>query len=147
MTITNNAVNFPLTAVADTSFNTPAQYILVSGVGAPLVSENLFEVAFDTDKLTVPVTGVYRIDTYMNIGAFPSSSARVSIRYRVNGGSFSARKPTIKSSGVGAESQLTGFGLLHLNAGQYIQLYVASDASGNLLIKDLNITIELVKAD
>lgn len=146
MTITNNSTNFVLTAVADTSFNTPAQFTLVTGTGAPWVSENLFEVTFNTNRLIVPVTGVYKIDMYMNIGAFPATGAKVAVRYLINGTSYSTRKPTIKSSGAGAEGQLIGFGLLTLNAGDFLQLTVASDSTGNLLIRDLNTTLQLIRA-
>lgn len=145
MTITNNATNLALTAVADTTFNTASQFTLVTGTGAPWVSENLSGVTFNTDKLTAPITGVYIIDTYLNIGAFPASSAKVAIRYRINGSDFSSRKPTVKSSGVGAEGQLIGFGLVALSANDYIQLYVATDNTGNLLIRDANVILRLVK--
>lgn len=146
MVITANPTNFPVTAVADTTFGTPTQFSLFTGVGAPWASDNLNDITFDTDKLTVPVTGVYKVEAYINISAFPSSSARISIAYRVSGGGFSARRPVIKSSGVGAEGQLIGFGLTALTASDYIQLYVASDATGNLLIKNANTLVTLVKA-
>lgn len=144
-TITNNSVNFPLTAVADTTFNTPAQFTLLSGVGAPWAGETLNGMTFSVDKLTVPVTGVYEIVLWMGIKSYPSSTARVCIRYRINGGAYSSRKPTIKSGGVGAEDQLTGFGLISLTAGDFLQLYIASDATGNLLIGDCNSTLKLVQ--
>lgn len=146
MVITNNAVNFPVTAVTDTTFGTPSQFSLFTGAGAPWASDNLNDITFNTDKLTVPVTGIYKVEAYINIAAFPSSSARISISYRISGGAYSARRPVIKSSGVGAEGQLIGFGLTALTATDYIQLYVASDATGNLLIKNANVLVDLVKA-
>lgn len=146
MVITNNATNFPVTAVADTTFSTPTQFSLFTGSGAPWTGDNLNDITFNTDKLTVPVTGIYQIEAYINISAFPSSSARICIAYRINGGAFSARRPTIKSSGVGAEGQLIGFGLTALSSSDYIQLYVASDATGNLLIKNANTLVSLIKA-
>lgn len=145
MGITNNTVNFPVTAVADTTFNTASQFTLFSGTGAPWTADIVDGVSFDTNKLTVPVTGVYFIDTYMNIGAYPSGTSRVSIRYKVNNTEFSARNPTVKSGGTGAEDQLVGFGLINLTAGDYIQLYVASDTTGNLLIKNANVILRLVR--
>src|SRR5574341_554703 len=146
MAITNNAANFAVTAVADTTFGTPSQYSLLTGVGAPWASENLNDITFSTDKLTVPVTGIYKVEAYLNISAYPASSARISIAYRVSGGGYSSRRPVVKSSGVGAEGQVIGFGLTSLVTSDYIQLYVASDATGNLLIKNANVLITLVKA-
>lgn len=145
MTITNNAVNFPVTAVADTTFNTPAQYTLLTGTGAPWVGSTLHDLTFDTNKLTVEISGIYMINLWMGISAYPSSSARISIRYLVNGTTYSTRKPTVKSGGVGAQDQLSGFGMLQLNAGDYVQLTVASDATGNLLIGDCNSTLTLIR--
>ena len=143
-TITANAVNIALTAVADTTFNTPTQYSLMTGTGSPWLGETLSGITFSVDKLTVPITGVYLITSYLNIGAFPSTVAKIALRYRINGSTFSTRFPTIKSSGTGAESQLIGFGLVSMSAGDYIQLYIASDVTGNLLIKSANSTMHLV---
>lgn len=146
MAITNNAVNMALTAVADTTLGTASQYSLATGTGFPWLSENLYGVTFSTDKLTVPVTGLYIIDTYLNIGGFPSNTAKVAMRYRINGGdTYSLRKPTIKSSGSGAEAQLLGFGLISLSSNDYVQLYVASDTTGNLLVKDANVILRLIR--
>lgn len=146
MAITNNAVNFPMTAVADTTFNTTSQFSLLSGTGAPWAQDLIDGVTFNTDRLIVPVDGIYHIDTYLNIGGYPSSTARISMRYRVNGSTFSQRNPTVKSGGTGAEDQLIGFGLVSLTAGDYIQLYLASDATGNLLVKNANVVLRLVRA-
>jgi len=145
MTITNNAVAIPLTAVADTTFNTPSQFTLMTGAGSPWAGEHLFGLTFDVDKITVPVTGVYMINLWMSIKSYPSSSARVAINYRLNGGAYSTRTPAVKSGSAAEEDQLAGFGLLALNTGDYLQLYVASDTTGNLIIGDANNTITLVR--
>lgn len=144
-TITSNNTVFAVTAVADTTFNTASQFSLLTGPGAPWTSENLFGVAFDVDRLTVPVSGIYEVHTWMNITVFPNASARVAVRYRVNGSTFSLRKPTVKSAIANDISQVTGFGLVSLNAGDYIQMYVASDTTGNLVIGDCSHSIKLIR--
>lgn len=144
--ITNNGINFPVTAVADTTFNTPSQFSLLTGAGAPWTSENLIGgLVFSVDRLTVPVTGIYEINLWSNIAGFPNATARVCLRYRINGGAYSTRKPTIKSAVANDVSQLAGFGLLTLNAGDYVQLYIASDTSGNILISDANSEFKLIR--
>lgn len=145
-TITNNSTAFAITAVADTTFNTPSQYSLMTGTGFPWVGELLHDMTFDTNRLIIEVSGVYMINLWANIVQYPSSSAKVSIRYRVNGTTFSARKPTVKSGGVGAIDQINGFGLVQLNANDYLQLMVASDATGNIIFSDINSTLTLVRA-
>lgn len=143
--ITNNSTAFAITAVADTTFNTPSQYSLMTGTGFPWASENLHDITFDTNKLTISISGIYMINLWANIVQYPSSTAKVSIRYLVNGVTYSSRKPTVKSGGVGAIDQLNGFGLLSLTAGDFIQLVVASDATGNLVFGDINSTLQLIR--
>lgn len=145
MVITNNATNFPMTAVADTTFNTTSQFSVLTGTGAPLTSENLYNLTFDTNKLIVPFTGIYKVDAYMNISAYPATNARVAMRYLVNGSVYSTRAPITKASGTGAVGQLTGFGLVALTAGDSIQIALASDSTGNLLIRDFNMALNLVR--
>lgn len=143
--ITNNSTAFAITAVADTTFNTPSQYSLMTGTGFPWTSENLHDMTFDTNKLTVSIKGIYMINLWANIIQYPSSTAKVSIRYLVNGTTYSSRKPTVKSGGAGAVDQLNGFGLISLNANDFIQLVVASDATGNLIFGDINSTLQLIR--
>lgn len=145
-TITNNAVNFPLTAVVDTTFNTPSQYTLMTGVGAPWVGEHQYGVSFLTDRLIAPVTGVYMLDFWCNIAAFTGNTARISFRHRVNGTTYVTRKPTIKSAIAADTAVITAFGIVQLAATDYIQLTVASDTTGNLLLSDANMTLRLLRA-
>lgn len=143
--ITNNSTAFAITAVADTTFNTPSQYSLMTGTGFPWASENLHDMTFDTNKLTISISGIYMINLWANIVQYPSATAKVSIRYLVNGVTYSSRKPTVKSGGAGAVDQLNGFGLIQLSAGDFIQLVVASDATGNIIFGDVNSTLQLVR--
>lgn len=145
-TLTNNPVNFPLVAVADTTFNTPTQYTLLSGVGAPWLGEQLNGVTFTTDRLTASVSGTYRVDFWCNIAAFTGNTAKVSFRHRINGTTYMTRKPTIKSGIAGDTAVITSFGLVAMSAGDYLQLCVASDTTGNLLLSDADMTLSLMKA-
>lgn len=117
----------------------------MTGTGFPWASENLHDITFDTNKLTINISGIYMINLWANIVQYPSSTAKVSIRYLVNGVTYSSRKPTVKSGGVGAIDQLNGFGLISLSAGDFIQLAVASDATGNIIFGDVNSTLQLVR--
>jgi hypothetical protein len=146
MAFTNNVTNFALTAAADATLNTNTDYVLFTGAGAPWASENLYGVTFTTDRLTVPVTGVYQVQFWGSVKSFPTNTALVGMKYRLNGGAtYSSRNPMVKSTSAGDQDTLTGFGLIALTAGDYIQLYVASSASGNLVIEDANATINLLR--
>lgn len=146
MSITANNVVFPLTAVGDATFNTPSQFTVFTGAGAPFTGYLNHGVTFSTDRLTVPVTGAYNIQSYSNIGAFPSATAKVATRYLINGTTWGTRKAITKSAVANDESQLVGIGITELNAGDYVQIGFASDASGNLLIKDSLHTLILMHA-
>ncbi len=144
--ITNNTATFAVTAAADTTFNTTSQYALLTGAGAPWAAENLFGVTFATDRLTVGVAGVYLINLWMQITGFPNNAASLAVRYRINGsGSFSTRKPTAHATAALDVGNITGFGLIPLNAGDYIQLYMASSHTGNVTIHDSNTLLQLVR--
>lgn len=145
MVITNNTTTFAMTAVADTTFDTPSQFSLLTGTGAPLSGELLYGITFSVNRLTVPYTGVYHIESYTNISSFPSNTARIALKYILNGTTYSSRGPIIKSAIAGDQSQMAGFGLIALNAGDYIQMVIASDTTGNLVIKDMNNTLSLVR--
>lgn len=145
MTITNNSVNFPVTAVADTTFNTPSQFSLLTGTGAPLVGETLKGITFNVNRLIVPYTGIYEIQTYANISAFPSNTAKVALRFLVNGTTYSSRGPIIKSAVAGDADHLSAHGHISLTAGDYIQNVIASDTTGNILIRDFNTSLFLIE--
>lgn len=144
MVITNNAVAGALVAVADTTFNTPSQYTLMTGASYPWSSENLNTFTFNTDRLIAGIGGTYLLIAYTNIGAFPGGTSKLSLRFRINGVTFSLRKPTVRAAGVGDENQIMGSGLLNLNANDFIQLYIASDTTGNVTIKDANLALHRV---
>ena len=146
MKIVANATNMPLTAVADTTFATSSQFSLVTGSPAPWVAGTPMQnITFSTDKMTFAKAGVYQLMAYLNIGGFPSSTAKIALRYRVNGGAYSDLKSVVKASSASDESQIFGAGLLTVAANDYIQLYVASDVTGNLLIKDANFVASIVR--
>jgi hypothetical protein len=145
-TVTNNAVNFPMVAIADTTFNTPTQFSLFTGVGAPWLGEHQYGVAFSVDRLTATTPGIYILDFWCNIQGFTGNTARICFRHRLNGVTYVTRKPTIKSAIAADTAVISAFGLVTMAANDYIQLTVASDTTGNLLISDANMTLRLIRA-
>ena len=148
MVITGNTNAFAMTAAVDSTLNTNSDYVLFTGTGAPWAASGLEfgGLAFSVDRLTIPTTGVYKIDLWSTITGFPTNTAKISVKYRVNGGAFSTRHPIVKSNSSGDAGNLNGFGLISLNAGDYIQLYLASTATGGLTFLDVNTTLNLIRA-
>lgn len=146
MALTGNTNAFTVAAAVDSTLSTNSDYVLFTGTGAPWASESLSGVTFNTNRLIAPVNGEYRIDLWSNITQFPTNTAKVSVKHRISGGTFSARHPMVKSNSAGDAGNLSGFGLVTLIANDYVQLYVASSAAGGLILSDVNVTLTLVKA-
>ena len=145
MTVTGNSVPFVTTAVADATLNTPSQFQLFSGTGAPLEGEMLRDITFTTNRLTVAHTGVYEIKTYFNIEQFPSNIAKVGLRFLIKGTTYSSRGPIVKAEAATSAAVVNAHGFISLTAGDYIQNVIASDVSGNLIIRDFNTSLVLIE--
>lgn len=146
MNIIGNTNNFALTAVADTTLGTASQYTLFTGTGAPWALSSASDVTFLTDRLTVGVQGVYELSVWANINGFPSATAKVGLRYRTGGVTFSTKAPICKSGAAGDVCQLVMTEFVTLGPTDYLQIYVASDATGNLIVQHMNVTLKLIRA-
>lgn len=143
-TIVNNSIDLAVSKAADTSLNANSDYQVVAGVGAPWQGDSTNDgVGFSTDKLTTTIHGIYRVDFWTSLSKFPSENAIISFKYRRNGTLFGADKVLIKANGAGSVS---AFGVTELQAGDYIQLGVASTEAGNLTIESARVTLTLIKA-
>lgn len=148
MTVTNNTNNFALVAATDPTLATNSDYVLFTGTGAPLLASGseFGGVAFSLNQISVPVNGVYRLSLWASVSGYPSNTAKIAIKYKINGTTFSTRRLMSKSNSGGDAGNLSGFSLVTLSANDYVQLFVASSVTGNLVITDLNTLIELVRA-
>jgi len=146
MNITNNTNNFALTAAADATLNTTTDYVLFTGTGAPWLAGQLHECTFTTDRITVPVTGIYRFNFSASVKAFPTTTAKVGVLTRINAsGAFATRNWIAKSGAAGDEAMIAGNSMLSLTAGDYVSVYVASTATGNLILEDVDAILTLVR--
>lgn len=146
MTITDNNNGFALTAATNPDLTSDGDYKVFSGTGAPWAPHAVMDgVTFTVDRLTVARTGVYRLESWLDITQFPTNSATVALKYRVNGTTFGARKTKTKSNSAGDSGQLNAFAITTFNAGDYIQLMMASTATGNIIINSGLFTVTMVK--
>lgn len=146
MHITNNSTPFALTAVADTTLNTASQYTLLTGSGAPFANGLEDGVTFSTNKLTVNHSGVYDLNFWACLTGFPSNTAKVGLKFKINGTTFSDMKVVTKSNSNGDDGLLAACDLVSLTANDYIQLYIASDTTGNVVINNMALTMKMIKA-
>lgn len=146
MTIIDNAVPFAITAAADPTLETGSQYVLMTGSGTPFVNGTSDGVVFDTNKLTFTYAGVYDINFWSNITTFPSNTAKVAVRFRMNGTAVSPMHVWCKSNSNGDAGILAASDFITVAAGDYIQLMTASDVTGNIVFHNMNLTAKMLKA-
>jgi hypothetical protein len=147
MEIVNNTNAFTVTAAVDTSLNSNTDYVLITGTGAPWAAGSVnLNTTFSTNQLIAPVTGVYRVEYWVNISQFPTATSKIAIKHRINGATFSTKHPMANATATTDARNLSGFGLVSLNANDYLQAYVASTGAGSLVFSDFHFSIQLVKA-
>lgn len=147
MEIVNNPNAFIVTAAADATLNSNTDYVLLAGTGAPWAAGSImFGVSFSGSQLLAPVNGVYRFEYWANIAQFPTATAKVSIKHRLNGATFSTKHPMVNAAATTDARNLSGFGLIQLNANDFLQPYVASTGAGNIIFSDYHFSIQLVHA-
>lgn len=146
MGVSNNTTDFAISASVDPTLSSTSDYILFTGTGAPWAAETLGGVTFDTNRLIAPVAGVYEIRMWSNIRGFPSNVAKVGLKFKINNTTWSTRTAIVKSNSAGDSGNLSAFGFVSLAANDYVQLFVASTVSGDLVMQDINFTLDLKKA-
>lgn len=146
MVISGNTNAFSVTAAVDATLATTTDYALFTGTGAPWASETLSGVTFNTNRLIVPVAGVYELSAWANISEFPSNVTLVGMKYRVNGTTFSTRHVREKANSTADSGNLNMTELISLSASDYVQVYFASSVTGSLTIANANIMLKLIKA-
>lgn len=146
MHITNNATPFAVTAAADPTLNTASQYVLLTGSGAPFANGTGDGVTFSTNRLTVGHAGVYDLNFWACLTGFPSNIARVAMKFKINDTVFSDMKAVTKSNSNGDDGTLAACDFVQLAANDFIQLYIASDVTGNIVINNSALTMKMIKA-
>lgn len=147
MTLTNNTNSFAIGTAVDPTLNTNSDYVVFTGTGAPWgFTSPTKDITFSVDRMVVPVNGIYEVILWANISSFPTNTAKIGLKYRVNGATFSPRKAVCKSNSAGDFGNMNASGLVQLNANDYVQIILASTAAGGLIIGDLNATILLHEA-
>lgn len=146
MGLVNNTNAFTITAASDATLNTNSDYQLFTGTGAPFTSGLLSNTTFALNALTVGVTGVYKLSIAGQVTTFPSTVAKVGMKYRINSGTFSPRRSMTNSATSGDIGQINLDEIVSLTAGDVIQTYIASTVAGGVTLSDLSVNIELIKA-
>lgn len=147
MSVNNNTNAFAMVAAADATLATDAQYVLFTGTGAPWGAGSLlYGTTFSTNSLTVVAAGIYALEFWATVVGFPTTTAKIGVKYKLGTGVFSPRRAIIKSTAVGDEDTVGMSNLISLSAGGSVQIYLASTATGNLTVQDAYASLRLVRA-
>lgn len=149
MVVTNNTNNFAVPGAADPALNSPADYVLFTGTGAPLTAgDNMLSTLFSTNRLTVTNGGKYRISITATLVGHTVVTARVGLRWRINGTTFSARRTAARGNAntAGYITQMHMEDIISLAPNDYVQIMAAGSAAGAILIEDLTCHLTLISA-
>lgn len=143
MEIINNSANFAVTAAADSTLTDNSDYAPVEGTGAPWASGLTQDVTYSSATLTADSTGVYKIVASGVLHGIPSATTRIGIKAIISDTVFTDRKSEILS-GTANFGSFYFEDIVSLNAGDSVQLGIASDESGNVIIDSASFSITLL---
>jgi len=141
MVISNNSSSFAVADSADNTLASTTGYGIVSGWTSGITSG----ITFSTNKLTVPVTGVYELNAYAFVTQGPAVGEKVAMRYVVNGTTYSARRASHKVAVANANFQLNFSEILTLSANDFVQIAYAGSVAHNAIINDSSVSLKLIR--
>lgn len=147
MNITNNSTVFPVTAVADTALGTVSQYTPLQGTGAGWGSSISYEVSYSLtpNRLIVQRAGLYKITGWVNISTFPGANALIGINYLLNNTTHGTRPAVAKGAATDDRANLFFTEYVSLAASTYVQMSLASSQTGDLVIKNASLDLQLIR--
>lgn len=142
----NTSQSISATAVADSTLNTSAQY---SGINLTFTanSANYGNVVHGSGypwNLLLPA-GVYKLDLWATISTFPSNTAKIGLKFAMNG-TLSTKKVVVKANSGGDYGLLVANDIITVpSGGTTITLHYASTVTGTLLFDTINLTAVLLR--
>lgn len=134
-TITNNATVIAKTAAVDPTLVSNSDYTQVTGIFGALPDGVLRGVTQQTNSLTVGRTGVYEVMLWASMSA-STANTNIAFKFAINGAISLTRRPIARLDVANQIGAVCANGLVQLNAGDIVTLWVASTTSTNLRILD-----------
>lgn len=146
MGISGNTNAFAVAAASTAALNSVADYVQLTGTGAPWTGGLGQDAGFTTNQINVGVAGNYELSLVATIGTFPTNTASVAFKLRINNSTFVPRKAIAQSSMANAIVQANMTEFVTLAANDTVQVYIASSAAGGVVVADLSLTVKMIKA-
>jgi len=144
ITITSNSSDFPVTQANDNSLRNISDYTVLEGTGSTWSPGLTYGTSLSSSGIEAGTQGVYKLSWYVTLSSFPDSASILGFRYVINGDTFGSRRSLIKGS-QNDKGTVSGDEIIEMNDGDWVGLAVASTDSGNLVIEDAVINLELVR--
>lgn len=134
-TITNNASLIAKTAATDPTLVSNTDYTQVTALFDALPNGVVRGITQQTNSLTITRAGVYEIMLWTSLSA-SNNNVRVAFKFAVNGSISLVRRPIVQLPAIDDIGALCANGLVQLDIGDVITLWMASTVSTNVHIYD-----------
>lgn len=144
-TVRRNTTVIALTTATDpTNFAQAADYSLLTGIYQSPEVAPVLGVTQQTNSLTVPKKGVYRIDFWATLSV-STVNTTVAFNFGLNGVVDVDRPVTARMPAVGDKTSTGAHAYINLNANDVVTLWAASNAATNLTVHNGRYSLELVQ--
>lgn len=134
-TITNNATVIAKTAAVDPTLVSNSDYTQVTGIFGALPDGVLRGITQQTNSLTVGRTGVYEVMLWASVSA-SNNNLNIAFKFAINGAISLVRRPIVRLDVANNIGSICANGLVQLNAGDVVTLWIASTVTTNVRILD-----------
>lgn len=134
-TITNNATLIAKVAAVDPTLVSNADYTQVTGIFGALPDGIVRGITQQPNSITVGRTGAYEIMLWASVSA-SNPNTNIAFKFAVNGVISLVRRPIVRLDTANNIGTVCANGLVSLNAGDVVTLWLASSTSTNVRLYD-----------
>lgn len=140
-TVTNSAAVLAKTAAVDPTLVSNSDYTQIVGIFDATPNGILRGITQQTNSLTITRTGAYEIMLWCSAST-SSANVDIAFKFAVNGAISLTRRPRIRLDTANLLEGLCANGLVQLNAGDIVTLWLASTVSTNVRINDMVLSLK-----
>lgn len=137
LTLSNNATSTAVTAAADATLGNNNDFVEVT---LTMAASPLFNMANGSNYLEIVQPGFYKIDVWTSLFC-STPSTTVAAKVVVNDSDYGVRRAKAELPNGSDYANLSGSGIIELEALDQLKLYIAATKTTNVTLEDLNITL------
>ena len=141
MALTNNATGTAITAAADATLNTDADYVKIT---AGWASTHVSGITFNVDELVASVAGDYKVDFWATV-KIPSINNFIGVKYAIDDSTpYSSQKIVTQSTTGNDYRNIFASGIATVTAGQTISVYCAGTKTDSSVFEEGGVQLTLL---